>query len=106
MSPVPYECTPIDLQPCINITDRIITFYERTENQLQMTSNYYETKLYTEQKGYSFVAGKDMVMYEAGMAFTDMGSYQSITVRVFDSAGTLMYDSQSLSGRGETNSFG
>jgi len=105
-APVPYECTPIDLQPCVNITNRIVSFYERSENLHQMTSNYYETKLYSEQKGYSFVADKDMVMYEAGMAFIDMGSYQSITVRVFDSTGTLMYDSQSLSGRGETNSFG
>merc|ERR1719320_1696808 len=106
MTPLPYDCTDIDLQPCINTTDRVVTFYERTENQLQMTSNYYETKLYTEQKGYSFVAEKDMVMYEAGMAFTDMGSYQSVTVRVFDSSNTLLYESGSLSGRGETETTG
>merc|ERR1719402_2102542 len=105
-SPLPYDCTDIDLQPCINTTDRVVTFYERPDNQLQMTTNYYETKLYTEQKGYSFVAEKDMVMYEAGMAFTDMGSYQSITARVFDSTGALLYESESLAGKGETETFG
>jgi len=106
MSPLPYECIAIDLQPCINITDRVITFYERTENYFQMTSNYYETKLYTEQKGYNFVAKKDMVMYEAGMAFTNLASYQSITVRVFESA-TLLYESDySLPGEGETKTIG
>jgi len=106
MSPLPYECTPIDLQPCINITDRVITFYERAENQVQMTSNYYETKLYTEQKGYNFVAEKDMVMYEAGMAFINLASYQSITVRVFDSS-TMIYESDySLTGEGETDTTG
>jgi len=106
LSPLPYDCTNIDLQPCVNSTDRVVTFYERTENQLQMTSNYYETKLYTEQKGYSFIAEKDMVMYEAGMAFIDMGSYQSITVRVFDSSNSLLYESDSLSGQGETETYG
>merc|ERR1719499_1192991 len=107
MSPLPYECTPIDLQPCINITDRIITFYERPDNQLQMTSNYYETKLYTEQKGYNFTAVKDMIMHEAGMAFVNLASYQSIIVRVFDSAETLLYESaSSISGKGETHTVG
>jgi len=106
MSPLPYECTSIDLQPCINITDRVITFYERAESQAQMTSNYYETKLYTEQKGYNFIADKDMVMYEAGMAFINLASYQSITVRVFDSS-TLIYESDnSLTGEGETDTTG
>jgi hypothetical protein len=106
MSPLPYQCTVIDLQPCINITDRVITFYERTENKLQMTSNYYETKLYTEQKGYNFVAEKNMVMYEAGMAFINLASYQSVTVRVFDSS-TLLYESDySLPGEGETETVG
>jgi len=71
-----------------------------------MTSKYYETKLYTEQKGYSFVAEKDIVMYEAGMAFINLASYQSITVRVFDSS-TLLYESDySLMGEGETDSTG
>jgi len=106
-SPLPYDCTDIDLTPCVNVTDRIVTFYERTENQLQMTSNYYETKLYTEQKGYTFTAEKDMVMYEAGMAFVNLASYQSITVRVFDSSGTLLYESgYSISGQGETETTG
>jgi len=106
LSPVPYDCTTIDLQPCINITDRVITFYERPDNQFQMTSNYYETKLYTEQKGYSFIAEKDMVMYEAGMAFTNLASYQSITVRVFHSS-VLIYESDySVAGEGETESVG
>merc|ERR1712142_976578 len=83
-----------------------ITFYERSEAQLQMTSNYYETKLYTEQKGYNFVSEKDMVMYEAGMAFTYLASYQSITVRVFESS-TLLYESDySLPGQGETKTIG
>jgi len=106
MSPLPYECTPIDLQPCINITDRIITFYERPDNQLQMTSNYYETKLYTEQKGYNFIAEKDMVMYEAGMAFINLASYQSITVRVFHSTSLIYESDYSLTGRGATDSIG
>jgi len=106
-SPLPYECTSIDLQPCINVTNRVVTFYERTENYAQMTSNYYETKLYTEQKGYSFVAEKDMMMYEAGMAFVDLASYQSITVRVYDSSETLLYESDySISGLGETETTG
>merc|ERR1719193_541032 len=106
MSPLPYECTNIDLQPCFNISGRVITFYERAEKQLQMNSKYYETKLYTEQKGYNFVSEKDMVMYEAGMAFTNLASYQSITVRVFESA-TLLYESDySLPGEGETKTIG
>jgi len=106
MSPLPYECTVIDLQPCIYIADRVITFYERADNQSQMTSNYYETSLYTEQKGYKFVAKKNMVMQEAGMAFTNLAGYQSITVRVFSSS-TLIYKSDySLSGKGETETIG
>jgi len=106
-SPVPYECTDVDLQPCYNTTDRIISFYERSENQLQITSNYYETKLYTEQKGYTFTASKDMVMYEAGMAFVNLASYQSITVRVFDSTETLLFESDySIGGKGETHTSG
>jgi len=106
MSPLPYECTNIDLQPCMNITGRVITFYERAENQFQMNSNYYETKLYTEQKGYNFVAEKNMVMFEAGMAFINLASYQSITLRVFNSS-TLIYESDySLAGKGETETTG
>jgi len=106
-SPLTYECNNIDLQPCLNDTDRLITFYERTENQLQMNSNYYETKLYTEQKGYTFTAEKDMVMYEAGMAFTFLASYQSVTVRVFDASETLLYESDySIDGMGATETTG
>jgi hypothetical protein len=106
-SPLPYECTSVDLQPCINDTNRLITFYERTENQLQVNSNYYETKLYTEQKGYVFTAKKDMVMYEAGMAFVNLASYQSITVRVFDSSETLLFESEySIQGLGATETIG
>jgi hypothetical protein len=106
-SPVPYECTTLDLQPCVNITGRLVTFYERSENQLNINTNYYETKLYTEQKGYTFVAKKDMVMYEAGMAFVNLASYQSITVRVFDSSGELLYESDySIDGLGMTETTG
>jgi len=106
-SPLPYECTEVDLQPCYNTTDRVVSFYERVNNQTQVTSNYYETKLYTEQKGYTFTADKDMVMYEAGMAFVNLASYQSITVRVFDSAETLLFESDySISGKGETHTSG
>jgi len=106
-SPIPYDCTTLDLQPCTNITNRLVTFYDRPENQLQVNSNYYETKLYTEQKGYTFTAAKDMVMYEAGMAFVNLASYQSITVRVFDSSETLLYDSDySISGQGATETTG
>jgi len=106
-SPVPYDCTTVNLQPCTNITNGLINFYERLENQLQVTSSYYETKLYTEQKGYTFTAEKDMVMYEAGMAFVNLASYQSITVRVFDSSETLLYESDySIDGQGETETTG
>jgi len=106
MSPLPYECTLVDLQPCINITDRVITFYERADNQLQMNSNYHETKLYTEQKGYNFIAEKDMTMYEVGMAFTSLASYQTVTVRVFNSS-TLLYESDYvLTGKGNTDTVG
>jgi len=109
LSPVPYDCTNIDMQPCYNTTNQIVTFYERTENenQMQVNSNYYETKLYTEQKGYTFTAEKDMIMYEAGMAFVNMASYQSITVRVFDSSESLLFESDySISGKGETHTSG
>merc|ERR1719245_1486478 len=54
-SPLEYECTALDLQPCGNTTGRVLSF-NRDTNQEQITSNYYETKLYTEQKGYNFVA--------------------------------------------------
>jgi len=106
-SPLPYDCTSVDLQPCVNISNRLVTFYERAENQLQMTSNYYETKLYTEQKGYTFTAEKDMVMYEAGMAFVNLASYQSIVVRVFDSSSALLFESDySIQGKGATETTG
>jgi len=106
MSPLPYECTSVDLQPCINITDRVITFYDRAENQLQMNSNYHETKLYTEQKGYNFIAGKDMTIHEVGMAFTSLASYQTVTARVFNSS-TLLYESDyALTGMGDTDTVG
>jgi len=106
-SPVPYDCTDIDMQPCYNTTNRVATYYERSDNQSQVTSNYYETKLYTEQKGYTFTAQKNMIMHEAGMAFVNLASYQSITVRVFDSAEALLYESAySISGKGETQTLG
>jgi len=105
-SPVPYTCVNIDLQPCFNVTDRNVSFYERTENQQQVNTNYYETKLYTEQKGYTFTAQKDMVMYEAGMSFTNLASYQAVTVRVFDSESLLFESDYSISGKGETHTSG
>jgi len=106
-SPVPYDCTEVDLQPCYNTTDRIVSFYERSDNQLQVTSRYFETKLYTEQKGYTFTAEKNMILYEAGMAFVNLAGYQSITVRVFDSSETLLFESDySISGKGETHTSG
>merc|ERR1719233_526012 len=101
-APVPYDCNVVDLQPCSNITVRNLTFCERPDNQNQVTSNYYETKLFTEQKGYTFVASQDMVMNEAGMAFVNLASYQSITVRVFDNS-TMLYESDySYDGNGVT----
>merc|ERR1719233_2208603 len=105
-SPVPYECTNVELQPCTNITGRDVTFYEREDNQDQVTSNYYETKLYTEQKGYTFIASEDMVMYEAGMAFVNLASYQSITVRVFDESDMLYESDYSYDGNGFTVTTG
>jgi len=71
-----------------------------------MTSNYYETKLYTEQKGYTFVASQDMVMYEAGMAFVNLASYQSITVRVYDDDELLFESNYSYNGDGATVTTG
>jgi len=106
LSPVPYECTPVDLQPCTNDTGRDVTFYEREENQDQVTSNYYETKLYTEQKGYTFVASEDMIMYEAGMAFVNLAGYQSITVRVFHDTEMLYESAYSYNGNGVTVTTG
>lgn len=106
-SPVSYTCINIDMQPCFNITDRNVSFYERTENQQQVNSKYYETKLYTEQKGYTFTASKDMVMYEAGMSFINLAAYQAVTVRVFDSSESLLFESDySISGKGETHTSG
>jgi len=105
-SPLPYECTNVELQPCTNITGRGVTFYEREDNQDQVTSNYYETKLYTEQKGYTFIASQDMIMYEAGMAFVNLASYQSITVRVFDDDEMLYESDYSYDGNGFTVTTG
>merc|ERR1719320_847365 len=105
-APVPYDCTPVDLQPCSNVTGRDVTFYERSENQGQVTSNYYETKLYTEQKGYTFVASQDMVMNEAGMAFINLANYQSITVRVFNDSGMMYESDYSYGGNGITETTG
>jgi len=105
-SPVTYDCTPVELQPCTNITGRVVTFYDRDNNQTQVTSNYYETKLYTEQKGYSFIASQDMMMYEAGMAFVNLASYQSITVRVFDDSELLYESDYSYDGHGMTVTTG
>jgi len=48
-----------------------------------------------------------MVMYEAGMAFVNLASYQSIVVRVFDSSEALLYESDySLDGEGMTETNG
>jgi len=105
-SPLEYECKPLDLQPCSNTTARTVLFTERDTNQDQVTSNYYETKLYTEQKGYSFVASEDMVMYEAGMAFVNLASYQSITVRVYESSSLIYESDYSLGGKGITVTTG
>jgi len=95
-APVNYDCNTIDLQPCSNTTVRDVTFYERADNQREVNSNYYETKLYTEQKGYTFVASQDMIMYEAGMSFVNLASYQSITVRVFAASTSLRHNSSLL----------
>jgi len=106
-SPVPYDCADVDLQPCYNTTSRVVSFYERTEDQKQVNSNYYETNLYTEQKGYTFTAEKNMTMYEAGMAFINLANYQSVTVRVFDSSESMLFESDySISGKGETHTSG
>jgi len=46
-------------------------------------------------------------MYEAGMAFVNLASNQSITVRVFNSSETLLYESDySISGQGATETTG
>merc|ERR1719357_774412 len=105
-SPLPYECTTVQLQPCTNITGRDVVFYEREDNQDQVNSNYYETKLYTEQKGYTFIASESMIMYEAGMAFVNLASYQSITVRVFDENEMLYESDYAYDGNGVTVTTG
>jgi hypothetical protein len=101
----PLDCVPLDIQPCGNITGRGVHFTDRDNNRSQITSNYYETMLYTEQKGYSFVARENMVLHEAAMAFINLASYQTISVRLFDSS--LIYESDySLSGKGITGTTG
>lgn len=105
-SPVTYDCNTVELQPCSSTTVRDVTFYERTDNKTQVTSSYYETKLYTEQKGYTFVASQDMIMYEAGMSFVNLASYQSITVRVFDDSSLLYESDYSYDGNGFTKTTG
>jgi len=48
-----------------------------------------------------------MVMYEAGMAFVNLASYQSIVVRVFDSSSALLFESDySIQGKGATETTG
>jgi len=48
-----------------------------------------------------------MVMYEAGMAFVNLASYQSIVVRVFDSSDELLFESDySIDGMGATKTTG
>jgi len=103
-----YDCNTIELQPCSSTTLRDVVFYERAANQTQVNSNYYETKLYTEQKGYTFIASQDMILYEAGMSFVNLASYQSIKVRVFDNSANLMlYESDySYDGNGVTKNTG
>jgi len=103
-SPLEYECTPLELQPCGNTTGRVLLF-DRDTNQDQITSNYYETKLYTEQKGYNFVANENMIIQEAGMTFINLASYQTIRVRLFDSS-SLIYESDSQYGNGMTETTG
>jgi len=103
-SPLEYECTPLDLQPCGNTAGRVIRF-DRDTNQSQITSNYYETKLYTEQKGYSFIPNENMIIFEAGMAFINLANYQTISVRLFESS-SLIYESDSLPGNGMTEMAG
>merc|ERR1711920_234604 len=105
-SPAPYECINVELQPCTNITGRDVTFYERSDNQDQVTSDYYWGELDTAQKGYTFIASEDMVMYEAGMAFVNLASYQSITVRVFDDDEMLYESDYSYDGKGFTVTTG
>jgi len=83
-----------------------VVFYEREDNQDQVNSNYYETKLYTEQKGYTFIASESMIMYEAGMAFVNLASYQSITVRVFDENEMLYESDYAYDGNGVTVTTG
>jgi len=105
-SPVTYDCKTVELQPCSSTTEREITFYERADNQTQVTSSYYETKLYTEQKGYTFIAGQDMIMFEASMSFVNLASYQTIKVRVFDDFSMIYESDYSYDGNGITKTNG
>jgi len=102
----PLECTQLDLQPCENANTQAVLFTDREKNQDQITSNYYETMLYTEQKGYSFVAVEDMVLHEAGMAFINLATYQTISIRLFESSSLIYESDYSLSGNGMTGTSG
>merc|ERR1719464_1207601 len=70
LSPVPYDCVEIDMEPCTNVT--MITYPDRPTNQDQNNLKYWETKLYSEQKGYEFVAMDHYALREAGMAFINL----------------------------------
>jgi len=103
---VPYDGTPVDLQPCTNVTVRDGTPHERSENQEQVTSNYYETKLYTEQKGYTFVASQDLVINEADLAFIKIANNQYISVCVFNDERLLYQSEYPYDGGGVTPTTG
>jgi len=60
---------------------------------------YNEARLYSEQKGYTFVPAEDTVVYQAGMRFTYLAEYQTVHLRVFDEFGTLVYQSRNVKER-------
>jgi hypothetical protein len=94
------------MEPCSNWTN--VVYNDRDPPNQQQTTKYYETKLYSEQKGYSFTAQQDMVMYEAGMRFINLASYQSVTCLVYENhSGEMIYDAGYWQdGRGMTKEVG
>jgi len=104
-SPVPYDCIEIDMEPCTNWTEK--TYPQRDVDKDKNNLKHWETKLYSEQKGYEFVATHDYALHEAGMAFINLASFHSIHVRVFETdSGDLLFNSTYQYGHGMTKTVG
>jgi len=92
----------LDLEPGRAVTDVARYGDHRGTGFLR----YNEARLYSEQKGYTFVPEEDTVVYQAGMRFTNLAEYQTVHLRIFDEDGSLMYQSRKIKGRGEASDSG